>query len=97
MSTPLYHSCPKAVEHDAFESADRSASEAALPVLEVIRKMARLQPNERTCAFLINEIRYMVDNCNWKHTEHAKSVSDLLSSAVSELEAVSDAKIREVL
>lgn len=80
---------------DAFESADRAAMERALPVLEVMRKMARTQPDERTFAFLINEIRYHVDNCNWKHTEHAQSVSDLLSSAVFILENVSDEKLRE--
>lgn len=84
-------------EIEAFDSADRAAAETAMPAMEVIRKMARVQPNERTCAFLINEIRYMVDNCNWKHTEHAVSVSDLLSSAVYILENTSDAKIREVL
>jgi hypothetical protein len=39
----------------------------------------------------------MVDNCNWKHAEHAKSVSDLLSSAVYILENISDEKIREGL
>jgi len=84
-------------EVEAFESADRASVEAAMPAMEVVRKMARLQPNERTCAFLINEIRYMLDNCNWKHTDHAVSVSDLLSSAVSVLEDVSDSKIREGL
>jgi hypothetical protein len=85
-------------EHDAFDEADRAATETALSALAALRAIPQNRCNERVVALLVNELRSMVEQTvNWKHREHATDVGERLTDCVYVLENVSDAAIREAL